>query len=70
MVASALVETWVLYAVATCIIILRIFTRAKMVGMRHFKPDDYLVVVSWVSAGGSFVAILCTDNLQRLSTQA
>lgn len=52
MVASALVETWALYAAATCIIILRIFTRVKMVGVRNFKPDDYLVVLSWVCERG------------------
>jgi len=47
---AALIETWVLYGVGTLIILLRIICRYRMIGVYNFKPDDYLIVLAWVSA--------------------
>lgn len=44
-----LVEIWTLYGVGTLMIAARIFVRTKMVGIRGYSPDDYLVWLAWVS---------------------
>lgn len=47
--ASALVaEEWIEYGVGTLIILLRLFTRLKMVGFKGLAPDDLLIIVAWV----------------------
>ncbi|KAH6974361.1 hypothetical protein BGZ61DRAFT_499856 [Ilyonectria robusta] len=49
MAPSAVVETWSLYAVGSLIIFSRIFVRWRMIGLRGFKPDDYIILLSWVT---------------------
>ena len=46
---AALIETFTLYALGTIIIGLRVFSRTKLVGLRGYRWDDYLVFVVWVS---------------------
>lgn len=47
--ASSLVaEEWIEYGVGTLIILLRLFTRLKMVGFKGLAPDDLLIIVAWV----------------------
>ncbi|KAK2785558.1 hypothetical protein FQN53_007643 [Emmonsiellopsis sp. PD_33] len=41
-------ETWGEFSAGSCIIILRLFTRLKMVGIQGLKPDDYLIVFAWL----------------------
>ncbi|CAN8100960.1 unnamed protein product [Discula destructiva] len=45
---SPLVEMWSLYAAGSLIIYLRIACRWKLVGLQGFKPDDFLIVLSWI----------------------
>ncbi|KAF7555954.1 hypothetical protein G7Z17_g1780 [Cylindrodendrum hubeiense] len=49
MASSALIETWSLYAVGSVIILSRMFVRWRMIGFRGFKPDDYIIVLSWAT---------------------
>lgn len=42
-------EMWTLYAFGTVVIFLRVFCRWRLVGIFNFKPDDYLVLLAWVS---------------------
>ncbi|PGG98252.1 hypothetical protein GX51_06900 [Blastomyces parvus] len=49
---SPLIETWAEFSVGSCIILLRIFTRLKLVGFRGLKPDDYLIIPAWFSYAG------------------
>ncbi|KAL2371390.1 hypothetical protein RJZ57_004170 [Blastomyces gilchristii] len=51
---SPLIETWAEFSAGSCIILLRIFTRLKLVGFRGLKPDDYLIIPAWVSDSSSF----------------
>jgi len=44
-----LIETWALYSAGSLIILLRIICRWRMIGVRYFQVDDYLIVVAWVS---------------------
>lgn len=44
-----LVEMWTLYVLGSILVFLRVACRLKMVGIHNFKPDDYLIWVSWVS---------------------
>ncbi|KAK7221830.1 hypothetical protein V2G26_009833 [Clonostachys chloroleuca] len=44
---SALVETWCLYAVGSLIFAARIACRVRTIGLAGFKPDDYIVFLSW-----------------------
>lgn len=46
---EALIETWTLYAFGTVFIGLRAFARTKLVGVRGYRLDDYLIWVAWVS---------------------
>ncbi|KAI0437483.1 hypothetical protein F4803DRAFT_538738 [Xylaria telfairii] len=46
---SSRVETWALYATGSLIIFTRIGCRWKMVGLSGFKPDDYLIFISWAT---------------------
>jgi hypothetical protein len=46
---AELIETWTLYAVGSCVIFARIGCRLRIVGLSGFKPDDYLIIFSWVS---------------------
>ncbi|KZL79149.1 hypothetical protein CI238_12370 [Colletotrichum incanum] len=43
----SVVEIWTLYAVATLLIVARVFCRAKLVGVTGFRPDDYLIFFVW-----------------------
>ncbi len=47
-----LIETWALYSVGSFIILMRIISRWRMIGIENFKPDDYLIVPAWVSLCG------------------
>ncbi|PGH34996.1 hypothetical protein GX50_02130 [[Emmonsia] crescens] len=49
---SPLIETWAEFAAGSCIILLRIFTRLKLVGFRGLKADDYLIIPAWFSYAG------------------
>lgn len=44
-----LIEIWTLYGVGTLMIAARIFVRTKLVGVRGYSPDDYLIWLAWVS---------------------
>ncbi|VUC26223.1 unnamed protein product [Clonostachys rosea] len=44
---SALIETWCLYAVGSLIFMGRIACRIRTIGVAGFKPDDYIVFLSW-----------------------
>ncbi|PGH07221.1 hypothetical protein AJ79_06325 [Helicocarpus griseus UAMH5409] len=44
-----MIETWAEFSVGSCIILLRILTRWKLVGFRGFQADDYLIVPAWFS---------------------
>ncbi|RYC62748.1 hypothetical protein CHU98_g3464 [Xylaria longipes] len=46
---SSRVETWALYSTGSLIIFARIGCRWKMVGPSGFKPDDYLIFISWAT---------------------
>lgn len=46
---EALIETWCLYSVGTMAIMARIACRWRMIGVQNFKPDDYIIVLAWVS---------------------
>jgi hypothetical protein len=43
------IETWVEYSIATIVVLLRYYTRIRMVGLRRLDYDDYLMPVAWVS---------------------
>jgi hypothetical protein len=43
------IETWVEYGIATIVVLLRYYTRIKMVGLRRLDYDDYMMPVAWVS---------------------
>ncbi|KAI9168047.1 hypothetical protein HJFPF1_04191 [Paramyrothecium foliicola] len=42
-----LVETWCLYAFGSLIILARILARWRTIGVKQFRPDDYLIFLSW-----------------------
>lgn len=44
-----IVEIFTLYSIGTCMVIARVVSRTKLVGVRGWHPDDYLIFVSWVS---------------------
>lgn len=46
---NPLVEMWALYISGSLLIFLRVACRWRMVGVRGFKLDDYMVWFSWVS---------------------
>ena len=54
---TTLVEIWTLYFVGTVMMAARVFVRTKMVGVRGYSPDDYLVWFAWVRD-----LFLVTDN--------
>lgn len=45
---EALIEIWTLYAFGSLFIFLRVFSRTKLVGIRGYRLDDYLVWFAWV----------------------
>lgn len=45
---AALIETWTLFALGIIIIILKIFSRTRMVGVAGYCGDDYMVFFAWV----------------------
>ncbi|KAI0538364.1 hypothetical protein GGR58DRAFT_468131 [Xylaria digitata] len=47
--SEQLIETWTLYSIGSLIIFARIFCRWKMIGPRGFKPDDYIIFLSWAT---------------------
>lgn len=51
------IETLTELGIGTAIVIARVCARWKIVGIRHFRVDDYLIVVALVS----------WDNFRRLS---
>jgi hypothetical protein len=44
------IETWVEYSIATVVVVLRYYTRIKMVGTRRLDYDDYLIPIAWIRA--------------------
>ncbi|KAJ9661679.1 hypothetical protein H2198_001855 [Neophaeococcomyces mojaviensis] len=46
---EALIEIWTLYAFGSLFIFLRVFSRTKLVGIRGYRLDDYLVWFAWVA---------------------
>ncbi|KAF2713130.1 hypothetical protein K504DRAFT_369566 [Pleomassaria siparia CBS 279.74] len=42
-----LAEIWTLYVIGSFMIFMRAFCRTRMVGIRGYKADDYLVWVTW-----------------------
>ncbi|KAL2212470.1 hypothetical protein CC79DRAFT_1364753 [Sarocladium strictum] len=42
-----LAEIWTLYALGTLMVCARTFVRVRTVGVRNFRPDDYLVWFAW-----------------------
>lgn len=52
MASEALIETWCLYTVGSLIIFARVGCRWRMVGLANFRPDDYIILLSWVSQIG------------------
>lgn len=46
---AALIETWTLFAIGSIFIILRIFSRTRLVGFDGYRADDYLIFFAWVS---------------------
>ncbi|KJZ71688.1 hypothetical protein HIM_08926 [Hirsutella minnesotensis 3608] len=46
---EALIETWCLYAFGSVIIFARVACRWRMVGISGFKPDDYIIFLSWMT---------------------
>ncbi|RWA05111.1 hypothetical protein EKO27_g9995 [Xylaria grammica] len=47
--SEQLIETWALYSVGSLIIFARIACRWKMIGPRGFRPDDYIIFLSWAT---------------------
>lgn len=45
---AALIETWTLFGFGSLAIILRIFSRTRLVGFAGYHPDDYLIFFAWV----------------------
>ncbi|KAI5458587.1 hypothetical protein BGZ63DRAFT_416207 [Mariannaea sp. PMI_226] len=43
-----LIEMWVLYGVGSMMIAARAFVRTKLVGVRGYRVDDYLVWLAWM----------------------
>ncbi|PWW73875.1 hypothetical protein C7212DRAFT_213833 [Tuber magnatum] len=46
-----LVEGWILYALGVCVILARLITRYKMVGVEGSKPDDWLMILVMIIYG-------------------
>lgn len=44
-----LVEGWTLYALGVCVVIIRLITRYRMVGLEGSKPDDWLMILAMVN---------------------
>ena len=44
-----LVEGWTLYALGVCVVLTRLVTRYKMVGVEGSKPDDWLMILAMVN---------------------
>jgi hypothetical protein len=53
---QAIIETWTLFAFGSLAIILRIYTRTRLVGIGGYKIDDYLIFFAWVS-GNPFSSV-------------
>lgn len=43
------IEAWTLYGIGVIVTVLRTYARAKAVGFRNFRADDYLVWIAIVS---------------------
>ncbi|ETS82851.1 hypothetical protein PFICI_04727 [Pestalotiopsis fici W106-1] len=48
-VQAAVTETWTLYAFGSLAIVLRVYSRTRLVGLAGYHADDYLVWFGWVS---------------------
>jgi hypothetical protein len=58
---AALMETWTLFAIGSIAIILRIFSRTRLVGIAGWCPDDYLIFFGWVRCSMYLEMIAYTD---------
>ncbi|KAK0609646.1 hypothetical protein DIS24_g12289 [Lasiodiplodia hormozganensis] len=71
-----LVEIYTLYGIGSCMIFARIACRTKLVGVRGWHPDDYIIFLSWslytsvtvvahvfiIKAGGKHTSLLTHDD--------
>ncbi|KAH7119934.1 hypothetical protein B0J11DRAFT_582429 [Dendryphion nanum] len=53
---AALIETWTLFGFGSIAIILRIFSRTRLVGFAGYHPDDYLIIFAWACYAGMTAA--------------
>ncbi|PSN73633.1 hypothetical protein BS50DRAFT_191908 [Corynespora cassiicola Philippines] len=53
---AALIETWTLFGFGSIAIILRVFSRTRLVGISGYHPDDYLIWFGWACYTGMTVA--------------
>ncbi|KAH7062623.1 hypothetical protein B0J12DRAFT_716386 [Macrophomina phaseolina] len=74
-----IIEIYTLYGVGTCMIAMRIAVRTKLVGVRGWHPDDYIIFLTWalytsvtvvahvfiIKAGGKHTSLL-THEQRRL----
>lgn len=56
--SEPIVETWALYGCGSLLILLRLMCRWRMVGLRGFDPDDYMVGFSWVTTPPAYYLLL------------
>jgi len=52
---AALIETWTLFTFGSIVIILRVFSRTRVVGVTGYCGDDYLIFFAWVSSSTEFI---------------
>ncbi|OJD34058.1 uncharacterized protein BKCO1_2500010 [Diplodia corticola] len=71
-----IVEIYTLYGIGSCLIFARIACRTKLVGVRGWHPDDYIIFLSWalytavtvvahvfiIVAGGKHTSLLTHDQ--------
>lgn len=55
------IEAWTLYGIGMVITFLRTYARAKAVGFRNFRADDYL---AWAAAGCRLRSTKCFFSLR------
>lgn len=60
-VQAAINETWSLFAIGTLAMVLRIFSRYRMVGFAGYCGDDYLIFFAWVSCASLEERMESTD---------
>lgn len=56
------IETWTELGIGCLFVIIRICARWQIVGIRNFRPDDYLVVLMMVSSDLSLISPLLMER--------